>query len=68
MRVVIGGAHNGKREYVKRILKDEPNQWVDCSVGDLEIPTGCKVVVDRIEHWLARAELPEAEAVEFIMK
>ncbi|WP_252501905.1 bifunctional adenosylcobinamide kinase/adenosylcobinamide-phosphate guanylyltransferase [Sporosarcina sp. Marseille-Q4943] len=68
MRVVIGGAHNGKRKYVKRMLAEEPQYWLDCSASDLEIPTGCKVVVDRVEHWLARTELPEADAVEFIKK
>ncbi|MDN4606036.1 bifunctional adenosylcobinamide kinase/adenosylcobinamide-phosphate guanylyltransferase [Sporosarcina highlanderae] len=68
MRVIIGGAHNGKRDYVKRILVDVPHHWVDCSVGELEIPSDGKVVVDRIEQWLAQTELPEADAVEFILK
>lgn len=67
MRVVIGGAHNGKREFVKKMLADVPHHWVDCSVGELEIPAGTKVVIDRIEHWLAKTELPESEAVEFIL-
>lgn len=67
MRVVIGGAHNGKRDYVKRLLADEQHEWVDCSASDLEIPSRCKVVIDRIEHWLAQTQLPEAEAVELIL-
>ena len=68
MRIVIGGAHNGKRNYVKRLLADEQYQWVDISVGNFELPSGCKVVVDNTEQWLAQTELPESEAVEFILK
>lgn len=67
MRVVIGGAHNGKREHVKKMLSGAPHQWVDCS-GGLEIPSGTTVIIDRIEHWIVRTELPEAEAVELILK
>ncbi len=68
MRVVIGGAHNGKREYVKRLLENVQYQWIDCSAGDLKFPPDGKVVIDRIEQWLAQTDLSEAEAVEFIMK
>ncbi|WP_432363617.1 bifunctional adenosylcobinamide kinase/adenosylcobinamide-phosphate guanylyltransferase [Sporosarcina sp. UB5] len=68
MRVVIGGAYNGKRDYLKKMLADVPHEWVDTSCGKLEIPAGGIVVIDRIEHWLAKTELPEAEAVEFILK
>ncbi|MFC5604919.1 bifunctional adenosylcobinamide kinase/adenosylcobinamide-phosphate guanylyltransferase [Sporosarcina koreensis] len=68
MRVVIGGSHNGKREYVKNMLVDVPHHWVDCSVGEIEIPPGTKVVIDRIEQWLEQSELAEAEAVEHILK
>ncbi|MCM3709319.1 bifunctional adenosylcobinamide kinase/adenosylcobinamide-phosphate guanylyltransferase [Sporosarcina luteola] len=67
MHVIIGGSHNGKRDYVKRLLTDVPHLWVDCSAGELEIPSGSKVVVDRIEHWLAQTPLPEADAVELIL-
>lgn len=68
MRVVIGGAHNGKREFVKKMLADVPHQWVDCSAGELEIPSDGTVVIDHIEQWLAQTELDETEAVEFILK
>lgn len=68
MRVVIGGAHNGKRKFVKRMLEGTPHRWVDCSTGELEIPSDGKIVVDRIEQWLAQTKLAEEEAVEFILK
>ncbi|MCM3744209.1 bifunctional adenosylcobinamide kinase/adenosylcobinamide-phosphate guanylyltransferase [Sporosarcina luteola] len=67
MHVIIGGAHNGKREYVKRMLANVQLHWVNCSAGDLEIPFGTTVVIERIEQWLVRTELPEAEAVELIL-
>ena len=38
MHVIIGGAHNGKRDYVKKLLADEQYAWVDCSAGKLDIP------------------------------
>ncbi|MGN7385631.1 bifunctional adenosylcobinamide kinase/adenosylcobinamide-phosphate guanylyltransferase [Sporosarcina sp. SAFN-015] len=68
MRIIVGGAHNGKREYVRRMLANVPHQWLDCSVGRLEFPADVTVVIDRIEQWLAQTELPEADAVEFILK
>lgn len=68
MRVIIGGAHNGKREYVKRMLEGVLHHWIDCSVDDLTIPSDGIVVIDRIEHWLAQTELDEPEAVEFVLK
>lgn len=68
MRVIIGGAHNGKRQYVKRMLADEQYYWVDCSAGNFEIPSDGTVVIDQIEQWLAQTELDEMEAVEFILK
>jgi adenosylcobinamide kinase/adenosylcobinamide-phosphate guanylyltransferase len=68
MRVVIGGAHNGKRDYVKRLLVDEQYEWIDCSAEKLDIPSGCTVVIDRIEHWLIQTDASEAEAIEFIGK
>ncbi|MCM3636442.1 bifunctional adenosylcobinamide kinase/adenosylcobinamide-phosphate guanylyltransferase [Sporosarcina luteola] len=67
MHVFIGGAYNGKRDYVIGLLTDVPHHWVDCSAGELEIPSGSKVVIDRIEHWLAQTQLPEADAVELIL-
>ncbi|MCG7343870.1 bifunctional adenosylcobinamide kinase/adenosylcobinamide-phosphate guanylyltransferase [Sporosarcina sp. ACRSL] len=68
MRVIIGGAHNGKRTYVRRMLADVPHHWVDCSASNVEIPSDGKVVIDRIEQWLAQTEMTESEAVEFIVK
>ncbi|WP_339252003.1 bifunctional adenosylcobinamide kinase/adenosylcobinamide-phosphate guanylyltransferase [Sporosarcina sp. FSL W8-0480] len=68
MRVIIGGAHNGKKAFVKRMLENAPHYWVDCSVDELEIPSDRLIVIDRIEQWLAQTELPEVDAVEFILK
>lgn len=68
MRVVIGGAHNGKREYVKKMLEGAPHLWVECSAGELEIPSDGKIVVDRIEQWLAQTQMAEEKAVEYILK
>ena len=66
MRVIIGGAHNGKRDYVKELLADEQYAWVDCSDGKLDLPSGQKIVIDRIEHWLMQTD--ESEATELILK
>lgn len=30
MRVIIGGAHNGKRNYVKKLLAGKEHRWLDC--------------------------------------
>nr|WP_255723436.1 bifunctional adenosylcobinamide kinase/adenosylcobinamide-phosphate guanylyltransferase [Sporosarcina sp. ACRSL] len=50
------------------MLADVPHHWVDCSASNVEIPSDGKVVIDRIEQWLAQTEMTESEAVEFIVK
>lgn len=73
MRIVIGGAHNGKRDYVKGLLAGKEHHWFDCTCrldiqNDLSGRHQQVVVIDRIEYWLAETDLSEAEAVEFVLK
>lgn len=66
MRVFIGGAHNGKRDYVRKLLQDEKKtvQWFD---GVLPGPGSGEVVVAGIEKWLAQCGLEEKEAIQHVM-
>ena len=63
MRVIIGGAHNGKRTYVKTLLEEQGNynvQWLD---GELPSPGSEGIVLAGIEKWLEQCGLGEEEAI-----
>ncbi|MEZ7172539.1 bifunctional adenosylcobinamide kinase/adenosylcobinamide-phosphate guanylyltransferase [Sporosarcina sp. OR05] len=70
MHIIIGGAHNGKRTYVQQQLANTAHQWMNC-----EITENCfgdwhrtdLVVIEHIEKWLARTDLPEAQAIDHIL-
>lgn len=68
MRIYIGGAHNGKRSYVKDLLVAEGKvnvQWIE---GELP-PTGTTpIVIAGIERWLEKTVLSEDEAVAHVLK
>lgn len=66
MRVFIGGAHNGKRDYVRNLLKDEERtiQWFDGVLPNFENE---EVVVAGLEKWLAQCGLNEEEAIQRVM-
>lgn len=68
MRVVIGGAYNGKRAYVKKILEKERRtdvQWVE---GKLPVAGQSLIVVANLEKWLANFEGHEEEAIALLME
>lgn len=68
MQVFIGGSHNGKRNFVKALLKEqvmENIQWIE---GGLPRPGSGRVVIAGIEKWLADTKLSESEAVSHVMK
>ncbi len=68
MHVFIGGAHNGKRAYVKELLKAQGRtdiQWVE---GRLPLPGTEPVVIAGIEQWLAQCGLSEEQAIRRMME
>lgn len=70
MHIIIGGVHNGKRAYVQQHLANAEHQWISC--GDISNGFGNwhpdrLVVIEQIESWLAQTDLPEAEAIEYIL-
>lgn len=68
MRVIIGGAHNGKRTYVKTLLEEQGIdnvQWFD---GELPSPGSGKVVLAGIEKWLEQCGLGEEEAISRVIQ
>ena len=73
MQIIIGGAHNGKRAYVEKLLSTTPHHWVDCSADDrlfskiAETPQDSLVVIEHIDSWLEKTDLSETEAVRFIL-
>ncbi|MBO0601101.1 bifunctional adenosylcobinamide kinase/adenosylcobinamide-phosphate guanylyltransferase [Sporosarcina sp. E16_3] len=74
MHVYIGGAHNGKRDYVKKWLAQQGKenvQWIegncleDSFIVDMEaIQT---TVIAGVEKWLAETNLSEQAAIDYVM-
>lgn len=67
MRIFIGGAHNGKRAYVKNLLEQQKlnMQWFD---GVLPTSGTDAIVIAGIERWLAETELSERDAITQILE
>ena len=75
MHVFIGGAYNGKRDYVKKWLTERGKHNVQWFEGDcpeashsVNLDTTQTIVVAGIEKWLAETKLPEEAAVEYVVK
>ncbi|MCG3087009.1 bifunctional adenosylcobinamide kinase/adenosylcobinamide-phosphate guanylyltransferase [Sporosarcina cyprini] len=73
MHIFIGGAHNGKREFVRNWM-EEPSQWEWVGEGHAwsldrlaEVDSEF-IVLDRIEEWLERSSMDEADAWNHIIK
>ncbi|MBB4823140.1 adenosyl cobinamide kinase/adenosyl cobinamide phosphate guanylyltransferase [Sporosarcina luteola] len=73
MHIFIGGAHNGKQEFVENWLK-EPDKWTWIGPGhvwDLEqlaqVDSDC-IVLNRIDEWLESTEMDETDALAHIMR
>lgn len=67
MRVIIGGAHNGKRDYVKKQLEYEKKAAVVWVEGDLPTAGQAFIVVSGLEKWLTNFQGSEEEAIELVM-
>jgi adenosylcobinamide kinase / adenosylcobinamide-phosphate guanylyltransferase len=65
MHVIIGGAHNGKRAFVRKLLSEEDISWYE---GEIPAPGNDAVVLAGLENWLAQCELSEEKATDFIVK
>jgi adenosylcobinamide kinase / adenosylcobinamide-phosphate guanylyltransferase len=65
MHVIIGGAHNGKRAFVRKLLSEEDISWYE---GEIPAPGNDAVVLAGLENWLAQCELSEEKATDFIIK
>lgn len=79
MHIYIGGAHNGKREFVKKQLTKQGKhnvQWIEGNLllncmGDshpYNSGTIQTIVVAGIEEWLGETNLPEEAAIDYVMK
>jgi adenosylcobinamide kinase / adenosylcobinamide-phosphate guanylyltransferase len=65
MHVIIGGAHNGKRAFVRKLLSEEGISWYE---GEIPAPGNDAVVLAGLENWLVQCELSEEKATDFIIK
>lgn len=68
MRIYIGGAHNGKRDFVKNLLVAEGNvdvQWIE---GALPSIGTTPIVIAGIERWLDETVLSEEQAVAHVLE
>lgn len=71
MRVVIGGAHNGKRKFVNKYVESQPNNRVHTFEGELpeKISHNSFVVIGYFEKIIEQyLSLEEEKIVEIIMK
>ncbi|MCZ2257502.1 bifunctional adenosylcobinamide kinase/adenosylcobinamide-phosphate guanylyltransferase [Sporosarcina sp. G11-34] len=68
MHVYIGGASNGKREYVRNNLREKNAQDVLWVEGELPTEGSGLVVIAGLEKWLENTTLSEAEAVTKVME
>lgn len=66
MHIIIGGAYNGKREYVRTMLAGREVEWreVGHSYNSDAIRT---IVISGIEKWLAETDLSEADAIDYVL-
>ncbi len=74
MHVYIGGAHNGKRNYVNNVLTEQGEHnvhWIEGNeMGDIH-PVNSNsirtVVIAGVEKWLAETDLSEEAAIDYVM-
>lgn len=74
MHVYIGGAHNGKRDYVRKWLTEQGQEnvhWVEGNcLGDsfiVDRETIQTTVIAGVEKWLAETNLSEQAAIDYVM-
>lgn len=70
MRVFIGGAFNGKRSHVRKLVSDRDVQWIECGeVSDLPEAVSKTIVLAGVESFVEnRLDRPEEEMIEEFMR
>ncbi|CAM3136622.1 bifunctional adenosylcobinamide kinase/adenosylcobinamide-phosphate guanylyltransferase [Filibacter tadaridae] len=68
MHIYIGGAHNGKRHYVRTKFAHEKLAWFDGELPETDTFINHKIVIAGLENWLAQTDLDEQQAIEHIMR
>ncbi|MBO1913576.1 bifunctional adenosylcobinamide kinase/adenosylcobinamide-phosphate guanylyltransferase, partial [Microvirga sp. 3-52] len=68
MHVIIGGAHNGKRAFVQKLLSKQHAEGVSWHEGEVPAPGKHAVVIAGLENWLAQCELSEEKAIDQIVE
>ncbi|SIT69857.1 adenosylcobinamide kinase /adenosylcobinamide-phosphate guanylyltransferase [Edaphobacillus lindanitolerans] len=69
MHIFFGGAHNGKREYVKRLLGEKEAEWIEAGgLEKLPHPRRGTVVLAGMESYLSKNHSVEEEAVSDVMR
>ncbi|WP_318616967.1 bifunctional adenosylcobinamide kinase/adenosylcobinamide-phosphate guanylyltransferase [Sporosarcina sp. YIM B06819] len=66
MHIIIGGAYNGKRDYVRTMLAGREAEWFE-GVLPKHSDTCQVMVVAGIEKWLAETKLSEVEAIDQVL-
>lgn len=66
MRIIIGGAYNGKKAYVKKeLLGEQEAEWFE---GTLPVGAVENIVVTDLHKWLAQFEGDENSAIQLVME
>ena len=66
MHIIIGGAYNGKRDYVSAMLAGREAEWFEGILPKQSDPDRL-IVVAGIEKWLAKTKLSEAAAIDHVL-
>lgn len=65
MHLFIGGAHNGKREYVRAMLAGEETEWIEAGdLSRLPQPPSGRIVLAGLEAYISANHHDEAAAME----
>lgn len=69
MHIIIGGAYNGKREYVNAMLVGREAEWFEGAIpSDRQHSDPSQIIVIAgIEKWLAQTELSESDAINHVL-
>lgn len=67
MHIFIGGAYNGKTEYVRRWIGDQPSFFCTMETAGSAAP-GERLVISDLHDWLQSTSLSESEARHEIRK
>ncbi|WP_153730336.1 bifunctional adenosylcobinamide kinase/adenosylcobinamide-phosphate guanylyltransferase [Sporosarcina obsidiansis] len=65
MHIFIGGAYNGKTEYVRRWIGDQPAFFCTMETVASAAPEE-RLIISGLQDWLRRSELSESEASEAV--